>query len=59
MDVTRSNIEPDEVFSQFLCHSFGKRGYQNALLFVDGIFNFIQKIINLIYTGPYLNYWVK
>ena len=55
MDVAALYVEARQVFGQFFRHSLGQGGHQHAVSRFDGTVHFIQQIIHLSQTGPYLN----
>ena len=44
-----------KIFVHFFGHSFCKCCYQNPVTFCNPFINFIQQIINLVYTGTDFN----
>ena len=44
-----------KIFIHFFCHSFGKCCYQYPVAFCNSFINFIQQVIDLVYTRTYFN----
>ena len=59
MDVVAADVIAQQIFGQFFCHAFGKRGHQYTFFFLDTLLYLFHQVVNLIQTGAYFNYRVQ